>query len=277
VSVPFAPSVGGGSAYQNVGSVTNRGLEGLANLRLIDRSVIALDLNMNVSANTNKLDKVNPNAPPGYFQNNGFTAQRHRVGYPLYGLWQKPILSYNDANNDGILLANEIVVGDTEVYVGPSAPTRQISYGGSLALWRDRLRLATVFDYHGGFQRLDYRAWVGCALSLDCAGSVVRGTETMAEQAAIQAYGKANTNMGFIDDGAFTRLREASITADLPREGLRWLRASSGSVTLSGRNLKMWTKWRGGDPEVNSGADAIVTFPTPPQARTFIARVNLGW
>src|SRR5581483_11650662 len=103
VAAPYAASVGAGSRYANIGSVTNKGGEGLVNLRVIDRPTVALDLSFNGSIENNKLVSVGPDAPPGFFANYTFIGARHRIGYPLYGGWQKPILGYKDTNGDGIL------------------------------------------------------------------------------------------------------------------------------------------------------------------------------
>jgi hypothetical protein len=221
---------------------------------------------------------VNANAPPGFFVNNGFLATRHRLGYPLYGLWQRPILSYADANNDGILIPAEIVVGDTDVYLGPSAPTRQMATSGTLSLLKGMIRIGAQLDWRGGYQRLDAVEYSNC-IAFTCPGTAIRGAATFPEQAAAQAVSKAASNYGFIADGAFTRLREVSATVSIPGRLLRGVKASGGSLALSGRNLKLWTKWPGADPEVNflTGGDLPYSASTPPAARYFVVRLNLSY
>jgi hypothetical protein len=278
VQAPFAASVGGGSRYVNIGSVSNKGLEGLFVGRVIDRSAVSFDVTLNGSVTNNKLESVGPDAPPGYYYNSGFVGARHKVGYPLFGGWQLPILSVDDKNGDHIIVASEVVVGDTETYIGPTSPTKQATVSGNLGLWRDLVRASVLFDWRGGYMRNDYTSWVGCALSADCRASVDR-TAPFSEQAAIIAYTKANTNAGYWADGAFTRLREVSVSVRAPSKFLQASRASAGSLTLSGRNLKLWSKWPGGDPEVNgaTGNDLTYTFPTPPMPRYYIVRLNLSY
>jgi TonB-linked SusC/RagA family outer membrane protein len=279
VQVPFASSAGGGSRYQNVGSVGNRGLEGLITMRMLDRPALSLDLTLNGSVNQNELLKVNPEAPPGFFVSTGFQATRHRIGYPLYGLWQKPILSYADANNDGIIVPAEIVVGDTEVYLGPASPTRNLSTTTAVGLWRDAVRLSAELDHHTGFVRLNGVGFQACALSAVCNATAQRGPETLELQAATQAYAKASTDYGFIQDGTFTRLREVSATFRIPERFLGTMRARGGTLSLSGRNLKLWSKWPGTDPETSqlTGFDQPYASTVPPPTRYFIARVNLSY
>jgi TonB-linked SusC/RagA family outer membrane protein len=297
VEAPFAASVGARSRYGNIGSVSNRGVEALVNARVLERDRIAFDLTFTGSYNRNRLESVGPDAPPGFFANYTFFGARHRVGYPLYGGWQKRILSYS-ANPDGIVTQSLVQVADTEAYIGPTAPTKQVTLSGALSLWRDLVRLSAMVDGRGGFTRLDYVGWVRCALFFNCAGAVDR-TASPKEQAAVQAYLKGNTNVGFWSSGSYTRLREVSASARLPSGILRYSRAKEGTLTFAGRNLWYWSKWTGGDPEVssivtggrvpsvliglvptsslNTASDLEVTPPTPPSPRLFIARLSLAY
>ncbi|MGQ0648526.1 MAG: carboxypeptidase-like regulatory domain-containing protein [Gemmatimonadaceae bacterium] len=279
VQSPFAASVGGGTQYTNIGSVSNKGLEGLVSARLVDRALVAFDLTLNGSTNKNKLLTVGPNAPPGFFANFTFHGARHRVGYPLFGNWQRPILSYVDTNNDGLLAPSEVAVGDTDVYIAPGLPEHQMSATGTLSLWRDRVSVTSLFDWRGGYKRYDYTAGVGCTLLFNCfAANDPRAS--LKEQAAVVAKSKTNTNIGFYAPGSYTRLRELSVNVRLPRRLYRGAGAQEGSLSLSGRNLWIWSAFTGADPEVNgagTGGDLVNTFPTPPLARYWIARLNLSY
>ena len=283
VLAPFAASVGGGNRYANLGQVTNKGTEVVFNLRAIQRTDVALEFNVTGSVNRNKLESVGPNAPAGYFYNSGFAGARHKVGYPLYGGWQKPITGYSDANGDGIIGATEVQVGPDEIYLGPTGPTKQVTGTTTLALLDSKVRLNAMLDWRGGFQRLDYTRWVGCALFQNCPGATTRNAN-LAEQAAIQGYNVGNTNYGFWSDGAYTRLREVSVGISVPRRLLSAARAASGDLNFAGRNLVLWSNWSGGDPEVaggvggqNTNPDLQFTFPAPPLPRVYVVRLNLSY
>src|SRR5581483_2521149 len=240
----------------------------------------ALDLSFNGSIENNKLVSVGPDAPPGFFANYTFIGARHRVGYPLYGGWQKPILGYKDANGDGILSPSEVQVGDTEVYIGPSLPTKQATFTPALSLWKDRVHLSALFDWRGGYMRYDYTRGVGCQLIFNCQEAVDPHAPLAAQAAMVAKYtGAYSTNWGFYSDGAYTRLRELSATVQIPERLVRRTRARGGSFTLAGRNLWLKSAFTGGDPEVNvsTGNDLNYTFPTPPIPRYFIARMNLSY
>jgi hypothetical protein len=81
----------------------------------------------------------------------------------------------------------------------------------------------------------------------------------------------------YIEPGDFTRLREVSLTYTLPRTLASHMRASGASVTFGVRNLALWTKYSGPDPEINSstGAFSRSDFLTVPSPRRLVARVNV--
>jgi hypothetical protein len=57
--------------------------------------------------------------------------------------------------------------------------------------------------------------------------------------------------------------------------------ARTASLTFAGRNLKLWTKYRGTDPEsdyqVTDGVDTPNEFQTFAAPTFFVFRINLGF
>jgi hypothetical protein len=270
-------SAGGGSRYVNVGSVSNRGFEGLLTARLLDRRSTTFDLSLNGSINTNRLVSRDSAADAAPLQA-GFTGTTIAAGYPLYGLWARPILGYADANGNGIIEPGEVTVGDTAVYFGPSLPTKQLTAIGTLSLFHNAVRTNVLFDWRGGFKRMSYDLWTRCSIVLNCRESYDRNTP-LSEQAKTVAYNTTGTISGFIYDASFLRLREVSVTLRAPTWMSRAARATEGSITFAGRNLAFWSKYPDGDPEINSsiGSDQIDTSPTTPMGRYWIARINLSY
>ncbi len=87
----------------------------------------------------------------------------------------------------------------------------------------------------------------------------------------------------YIQDGSFVKLREVSLTYQVPTTVVRKYiaRASDVKLTLSGRNLKMWSDYWGVDPEVNNFGNANVArqvdlapFPT---TKSFFFSVTMGF
>jgi hypothetical protein len=97
------------------------------------------------------------------------------------------------------------------------------------------------------------------------------------------AVGVANVKDPYIQKADHLRLREVSVTFQLPNSLLRTARVTGASLTLGGRNLGLWkSDYEGDDPDVlglgttSSGLNQLFAadvFTTPPNRR-FIARLN---
>jgi TonB-dependent starch-binding outer membrane protein SusC len=91
-------------------------------------------------------------------------------------------------------------------------------------------------------------------------------------------FGSPNNLPVYIEDASFVKLRELSLSYDVPR-GVLGRRVSSAQLQLSARNLKSWDNYSGYDPEVSNfgnvaaGRNQDVT-PFPP-SRTFWLGLNL--
>jgi len=101
---------------------------------------------------------------------------------------------------------------------------------------------------------------------------------------ALSPYDGLNQN----DDGDFLRWRELSLTYSAPQRIASALRARDASFTFGVRNLKLWTKYTGTDPENNAVGrgggeggrdenflDAVDAFGFPlPRRFSFAVRLN---
>jgi TonB-linked SusC/RagA family outer membrane protein len=105
---------------------------------------------------------------------------------------------------------------------------------------------------------------------------------TAAGQARYDACNSTGDARPFVQSTSFVKLREATIGISLPRS---WSRAFAGAndvrVSLTGRNLLLFTDYFGYDPEVsNYGQQAIVRNidlgPYPPM-RSFFFNVTVGF
>jgi hypothetical protein len=64
----------------------------------------------------------------------------------------------------------------------------------------------------------------------------------------------------YYQDASYTKLREVTLTYEIPTRYVQpWMpRVNGARLSLSGRNLKWWTNFRGGDPEAaNFGATGV--------------------
>ncbi|HEX2188704.1 MAG TPA: SusC/RagA family TonB-linked outer membrane protein, partial [Longimicrobiaceae bacterium] len=108
VARPLPPSLGASQQrFENLGRVDNRGLELVLNAQPLRRESLQWGLTLTGSWIRNELVDLGSDAqgnpiPPIIFGLNVDT-QRHAEGYPLGAWFQRPVVSFADANGDGLL------------------------------------------------------------------------------------------------------------------------------------------------------------------------------
>ena len=299
VLVTLPPSLGlGNDRFQNVGQVSNRGDEVAIRLSALNRDNVKLDLTSNLTFTKNNLDDLGRDAKgnPITQQFLGFSSsQVIRNGLPLGSYFARPITSFGDLNNDGMVSrvncpgqpvvtggpGCEITVGDTNEFLGTPFPTREFTFSPALELYKN-FRVSALLDHRGGHKLLNFTRQFRCTSSFtNCEEAADKKAGTPFEQAAIIAGSLTgrSTVAGFLEDATFTKLREVAVTLTLPGQLSSRMRASGASLTFAGRNLKTWTDYTGFDPEVNAqqsvGNFNSNDFLTQPNLRYYTARLNL--
>jgi outer membrane receptor protein involved in Fe transport len=152
---------------------------------------------------------------------------------------------------------NNPTVGRKDAVIGDYNPDYKLSWASDLTV--KKLRFYWLFDrYQGG--------WIHnyTELLYDFAGNTRDYTDPVPAGSPLAPYGtqmgpariKAGTTncsaCAWMQPMTYTKLREASVSYELPASFTRnlWSGARYVRATLSGRNLLIFTKYRGGDPEV---------------------------
>jgi TonB-linked SusC/RagA family outer membrane protein len=283
ISRVLPPSLGTGltSRFENLGHVRNWGWEGLLDLRIIDGRSFAWDVGINGSTNNNRLMDLG-GVPPLIT-----TTQQNREGYPLFGWWSRPLISFEDKNGDGIINYNanpelsEILVGDTAVFRGYSMPRHEIAATSGIDLLNRRLRVATMVDYKGGHLIYNNTERIRCHSRNNCRG-LIDPTAPLAEQARTVAVRQFGTGVlgGFLEKGDFLRWRELAVTYDVPQEWAnRIFRGRSLVATAAARNLGiLWTEYTGVDPEAfGTTGNAPSEFQAFAPPTYFTLRLTFGF
>jgi len=241
ISVPLPGSYGASLPIQsaNVGDVRNTGTEAQLSVRPIDTRLLSWTFALTASANHNLLLRRAGvvNLP----DNSGGTI---KPGYPLFGLWQRPVISYKDLDGDGILGPNEIVLGDSAVFVGSTDPKGSFNYSNSFSLLSGRLTVNSLVSQVNG---------LGTRLTVSSPRGAADKSVGLADQAAYLQTVLAGTN-GYLGEVSYVSLSELSASYTLPDAWARRFRARAMTVTAAGRNLGLWTNYRGADPMVNTGS-----------------------
>ena len=268
--LPLSLGVGEGR-FENLGSVKNSGIEISLNTEIVKMQNFGFDLNFIGSFLDNKLVELGDGIEPVIFGQ-----QRHVEGYPLGGYWDEPY-TFSDANGDGFIGRDEVQVGTEAVYLGSPFATTEISFMPALRFLNDLIVLRGLISYRGG-QKLfnNTGAWRNGNGNTQELNDPNASLEGQARAVAAKFFG---TNAGYIEDASFWRLRELSLTLNAPK---KWLGTvfTNMSLTISGQNLGLATKYSGLDPEINAaGQRNFVTqeFLSQPPVRMWKARLNLSF
>jgi len=274
IARPVAPSVGAtASRFENLGAVRNHGIEVRLEGTVLDRRALVWDLALSASWNRNKIEALGIPTIVG-------ATTRQQVGYPIDAWFQRPY-TFSDVDGNGVITANEVVVGDSAVYIGPSNPTREITLTSGFDLFNRRLRISGSFDHKGGRYQLNGTERIRCESRLNCDGEIDPAAPLWKQARAVALRETAaRTQYGFIEKADFIRFREFSATYQLPDAWARSAHASRASITLAARNLFLISDYSGIDPESNyfSGSTGIQSdFQTQPPPTYWTLRVNLGF
>jgi len=249
--VDVAPSTGfSGTQLRNLGTISNSGFELLVNATPYENSFLSWQTTMTASTNRNRLvsfgDKRTPIVLTVYAP-----VQRYQPGYPLADYWAQRV----QYAADGSLIktsANRPILQDSSIYMGPSTPTREFSLSNTVTLFH-RFRVYGLFDYKGGHYLFDVKDWRRdrSGVSWETVNPAANADEVLVRQFASQTY-------MHILKADFVKLRDLSVSYDLPRSFTVRMGVERATLTLAGHNLKIWTDYRAGDPEVNfSGTDTF--------------------
>ena len=285
----LAPSSGAAvnTVKANLGAVLNSGLEALLNMQVLDQRMLSWDVTISASHNSNKLKSLGKNAAGIAIPPIINTTTRQIEGYPVNGYWQRPV-TWADSNKDGIITPNEVQIattggplGDGFQFIGYSQPRDEVSISNGFDLLSRKLHIAALFDYQGGSSLLNNEEGFLCQQSTSCPETSTLNPPLWEQARAISSRDKSPlvSQWGYFEPYSFWRFRELTATYTLPDRFARQIaRAQGVSLTLGARNLHVWTKWTGADPEQNyNQGDVPSTLLTAGPARYLTVRLNLHY
>ena len=280
INQALAPSSGASatSVLRNIGSIQNSGIEVLLTAQLVQRENFGWDMTINGSHNTNKILSLGTNAAGIPNPTIGTGAQRDSVGLPINGFFYQTY-TFSDANKDGYISPSEVTVNPKYTYVGTSIPGTTGSITAGFDLFKRRVRVQGMFDYKGDYKIADGGRSFQCQQNVACPGRSDPNASLEDQAAAIAATATPiKTTYGYLQDGEFWRFRELSVTLTSLALVSRFAHSEGASLSFGARNLHVWTKFRGTDPEENYGTgDTQSLFASPAPRTYYTLRLNLHY
>jgi hypothetical protein len=285
ISVPVPPSViSNQHISRNIGIVQNTGTEFTIGARLIDHPMIGWNVNANISQGKNKVVRLNPGESTIIVGN-----VRVEAGYPLWGQWARPIVSYIDENQDGVIQYTEIRLGDSAIFVGQNDPKYQANVLNTLSFMNGRLNVTAGLSYQNGLtqqqgvisrdNKIIFNLPNKPGTSFATQAAVVAATS--APDGTYSGSSETNSPIGLIQTVNILRVDYLSIVYAPPASVAHWFKVPSMSIALKGSNLGLHTNYRGADPNVNafstSGtSERLLDTGQLPQPRSWELEVRLG-
>ncbi|MCL3779628.1 SusC/RagA family TonB-linked outer membrane protein [Prolixibacteraceae bacterium JC049] len=282
LSVPISGTSGYVAQVMNAASMYNKGVELVLSGTPLKTKDFSWDVNVNFTKNKNEVTELAegvPNVSLG-----GFTSAQMRaiVGKSygsIYGTkWKR--------NDQGVMLLDDNGYPQrdaTMVYLGDALP--EWTMGITNTFKYKALTLSGLIDIkHGG------KMWNGTKNVLKYFGTAKiteDRTATKVFDGIIESTGANNTKSVTLDqnywlnidngwagvsepaieDAGWIRLREVSLSYDLPKSILSKIGASSASFSITGNNLILITDYTGVDPETSlmgaSNAQGLDYFNMP--------------
>ena len=290
VTVPAPPSSGyvaaGGGAtgtyLKNLGKITNNGFELTLNATPVQQRNLGWESVLTLSTNHNKLVTFNTGFNEIRFGTFAIN-QKFQAGYPLGAYWYTDVV--RDGKGNPVLTNGKMTVDTTLHYLGPSNPTREMSFANTFTIFKN-FRLYGYLDYKGGGYLFDGIKYVNDRLDLNTWAVNNPNADPLTVQ-----YLESGATRPDIVRSDFIKLRELSLGYTLPQFVTARAHAKTATIQLSGRNLALWKLhgYPGIDPEVEFfnavGANGQAATPTAlydrtdycsiPMLRRFIVSMNL--
>ena len=258
LSRPVAPSTGFGanSQFVNAGAILNQGVEALIKASLISSPRYGWDVNLNLSKNSGKVERLS-----GTDTTIVVGSIQHRIGYAPWSFFRERVVSadYDPATKRAINAMCDDSKGGTtpcfnarggviapRVYLGRAVPDFEGSFGTTVRLF-DRFRINGMVDFKTGYKKTDNNLRIRCQIFNTCLERIYPETTDPKVLAGMQTNGTIVDWV--INDASYAKLREISLTYDVPTAYLARIGARTSSISLAARNLRTWTPYSGLDPE----------------------------
>jgi TonB-linked SusC/RagA family outer membrane protein len=295
--VPLPLSSGYSSQLQNVGALTNKGIEiGLSAL-LANTSWFQWNSRLNYAANKSRVDKLvtaNDTLIFGYLN-------AVAVGQPVgefYGAYYPRDAQGNIVYAGRYASDCSIIPGTAGVipsrargancnsipkkFLGSPDPKYTLSWSNDFNLG-SHTQVSFLLDGRFGNKVANFSRRISEYFG---AGASNANEQCVTASGTVYCQETLNSERHvlyeeFIEDGSFVKLREAAIRYTLDPSLVRRFGAQSATLSLSGRNLYTWTDYTGIDPEVNLfSANTVargVEFGTSPIPRMVSIGLNLNF
>ena len=275
------PSTGLGSERFNGGLMRVRGFE--SSINIIPSQFAGVQWNARINFALNRAKIMELPVPPFLFSTAQVGAVRIEQGKSPTQLIGNDTVSVADKTPDGRDSVGLKVGQVVPVVMGDGNPDYTVGFSNDFK-WRAFSAYVLIDRQQGGMVAAGtWRHYDLGGNSRDFDVKTPSG-ERLGDQ-RVRVY--RNVTRTYYQDASFTKIREVTLGARVPKSWLARMRPLQGitdaQLSVSGRNLYWWTPYRGGDPEFSNfgaGNDNLQRnreLGAYPASRSFWVNLNLGF
>ena len=275
------PSSGLGSERFNGGLMRVRGFE--SSINIIPSQFAGVQWNARINFALNRAKIMELPVPPFLFSTAQVGAVRIEQGKSPTQLIGNDTVSVADKTPDGRDSVGLKVGQVVPVVMGDGNPDYTVGFSNDFK-WRAFSAYVLIDRQQGGMVAAGtWRHYDLGGNSRDFDVKTPSG-ERLGDQ-RVRVY--RNVTRTYYQDASFTKIREVTLGARVPKSWLARMRPLQGitdaQLSVSGRNLYWWTPYRGGDPEFSNfgaGNDNLQRnreLGAYPASRSFWVNLNLGF
>ena len=321
IPVSVSTTTGFSSITLNAGEIENKGVELSVTGTPVKSKNFSWNVSGNLSANRNKVLSIYPGLQ-SIFINSVFGYGRATVssyyvpGEAVGDIWGTPIVRYGDKDSGHVNKSLPMLIGDNGFPVYPDATNQKI-LGNSYPKWVAGLgntftyknwSLYFLWDMQAGVQKFDQftnflAAFGESTITLNRDQTIVfdgvtedgkpNAKEVWLGQGigpdGVTDYGAGyyrniyrGISENFVEDASWVRLRTATLSYSLPQQLFTHSVFNNVTLSFTGTNLILITKYKGFDPETRSDAASGSNFVISsgfsyPALRSYIFSLNVGF
>jgi TonB-dependent starch-binding outer membrane protein SusC len=297
LSVPLPASSGALRQFQNIGVLTNKGVELALSTINLARPNFTWRSRLTYAANRNRIERLSASSDTIVIGYLNAVVEGQPIGVFYGGVYQRDASGnriHRDTTIGGNLYRNmprrlrdSVVVGGVVTsrpfanrIIGDPNPDFTMALLNTFELPRG-IELSVLLDGRFGNDVANFTRRITEFFGADKNVEREITGDTTAFTFARNPIGRINIYEEYIEDGSFVKLREVALSIPLSASLVNRIGANGATIRLAGRNLHTWTDYTGLDPEVNLFSESTVArgvdFATLPLPRTFSAGLSINF
>ncbi|MFN2431232.1 MAG: SusC/RagA family TonB-linked outer membrane protein [Gemmatimonadota bacterium] len=279
LAVPLPPSTGSQTQFQNIGTITNRGVEAALNTVNVQTPGFGWRTRVQLAHNASNVEELVTAADTLFFGYLNAVIEGEPVGVFVGNFYACTPEGEIALNENGIPFRERVDGVLQRRVLGDPNPNLTASLLNTFDVGAN-LQLSLLLDGRFGndvanfSRRISEFFGADAIIAREIEGEVPTGFYSRNGE-RIQTYEE------YVEDGSFVKLREAAVRYRIEAPLVRSFGARDVVVTFAGRNLATWTDYSGLDPEINLfSANTVaqgVDFATTPIPRSFLLGLTFSF